>query len=186
MHVHGALFALINIVLRLVILRVPGARARGLVAALGLGGLLMPTGILAEVYLGLPPVLVILGGLSLFASVALAGVALPSLLPACRCRPRARRRGPRRARRAPARQQRVSGTCRGDRRKKAAAPLRSWRAARGLSGPAPVAKGWAFARRVGNCTDGVREGTCRPTSTGPRVARDRAGNAVLSQESQQI
>lgn len=72
-HVHGALFALINIVLGVVIPRLaPGAR-RG-VAALGLGGLLMPTGILAEVYLGAPPILVLVGALAIFASVTWAGV----------------------------------------------------------------------------------------------------------------
>ena len=75
-HVHGVLFALINIVLGLVIPRLPDARARGRVAALGLAGLLMPAGILAEVYLGLPPALVIVGGVAIFASVALAGVSL--------------------------------------------------------------------------------------------------------------
>ena len=75
-HVHGALFALINIVMGLVIPRIPDARARGRVAALALAGLLMPTGILAEVYLGLSPILVIVGGIAIFLSVAWAGVAM--------------------------------------------------------------------------------------------------------------
>lgn len=73
-HVHGALFALINIVMGLVIPRIPDARARGRVAALALAGLLMPTGILAEVYFGLSPILVIVGGIAIFVSVAWAGV----------------------------------------------------------------------------------------------------------------
>ena len=73
-HVHGALFALINIVIGLVIPRIPDERARGRVAALALAGLLMPTGILAEVYLGLSPILVIVGGIAIFLSVAWAGV----------------------------------------------------------------------------------------------------------------
>ena len=72
-HVHGALFALINIVLGVVIPRLaPSARSG--VAALGLAGLLMPVGILAEVYLGAPPILVLVGGVAIFASVAWAGV----------------------------------------------------------------------------------------------------------------
>lgn len=75
-HVHGALFSLINIVLGLVIPRLPDERIRRRVAALGLAGLFMPAGILGEVYLGLPPIFVILGGISIFLSVALAGIAL--------------------------------------------------------------------------------------------------------------
>lgn len=72
-HVHGALFALINVVLGVVIPRLaPGARSG--VATLGLAGLLMPAGILAEVYFGAPPFLVLVGGVAIFASVAWAGV----------------------------------------------------------------------------------------------------------------
>lgn len=74
-HVHGALFALINIVLGVVVPRLPGARTRSGVAALGLVGLLMPTGILAEVYFGAPPVLVLVGGVAIFVAMAWAGVA---------------------------------------------------------------------------------------------------------------
>lgn len=74
-HVHGALFALINIVLGVVIPRLPGERTRKGVAWLGLIGLLMPTGILAEVYFGAPPVLVLVGGVSIFVGMAWAGVA---------------------------------------------------------------------------------------------------------------
>ena len=74
-HVHGALFALLNLALGFVLARLAdaGDRARVAAAALGLGGLLMPLGILGEVYLGLPPVLVLLGAVSMTASVALAG-----------------------------------------------------------------------------------------------------------------
>lgn len=73
-HVHGALFALINIVLGVVIPRLaPSSRAG--VATLGLVGLLMPVGILLEVYLGMPPYLVLVGAASILASVAWAGVA---------------------------------------------------------------------------------------------------------------
>lgn len=74
-HVHGALFALINIVLGVVVPRLPGERTRWGVATLGLLGLLMPTGILAEVYFGAPPLLVLVGGVAIFAAMAWAGVA---------------------------------------------------------------------------------------------------------------
>jgi hypothetical protein len=74
-HVHGALFALINIVLGVVIPRLPDVGTRKGVAILGLVGLLMPTGILAEVYLGAPPILVLVGGIAIFVAMAWAGVA---------------------------------------------------------------------------------------------------------------
>ena len=49
-------------------------RARSVAAGLGLAGLLMPLGILGEVYLGLSPIFVLLGALSMTASVSLSGV----------------------------------------------------------------------------------------------------------------
>ena len=49
-HVHGNLFALLNVGLGFVLARVRGfERAREIAAGLGLAGLLMPTGILMEV-----------------------------------------------------------------------------------------------------------------------------------------
>lgn len=74
-HVHGALFALLNLALGFVLVHLEAApeRARSVGAALGLGGLLMPVGILGEVYLGLPPLLVLVGALSMTASVTLVG-----------------------------------------------------------------------------------------------------------------
>jgi hypothetical protein len=75
-HVHGALFSLLNLALGFVLARLgtaPKAQAQA-AAVLGLLGLLMPTGILAEVYLGLSPVLVLVGALCMTASVVLAGV----------------------------------------------------------------------------------------------------------------
>lgn len=75
-HVHGNLFALLNVALGFVLARLAWAseRARNAVAALGLAGLLMPLGILGEVYLGLSPVFVLLGALAMTSSVALSGV----------------------------------------------------------------------------------------------------------------
>ncbi len=75
-HVHGALFAVLNLALGFVLVRLTLAsnRARGAAAWLGLGGFLMPFGILGEVYLGLTPIFVLLGAVSMTASVTIAGV----------------------------------------------------------------------------------------------------------------
>ncbi len=75
-HVHGALFAFLNVGLGFILARLASAsdRVRMAAAALGLAGLLMPIGILSEVYLGLPPILVLLGAMAMTFSVALAGV----------------------------------------------------------------------------------------------------------------
>ena len=48
--------------------------ARKVTAALGLAGLLMPVGILGELYLGLSPVFVLLGAVAMTASVVLSGI----------------------------------------------------------------------------------------------------------------
>lgn len=74
-HVHGALFSLLNLALGFVLARLATAqdRARSTAAALGLAGLLMPLGILGEVYLGLSPVFVLVGALSMTVAVGLTG-----------------------------------------------------------------------------------------------------------------
>lgn len=70
-HVHGNLFALINIAIGLVLHHypVPEATARR-ISWLGLAGLLMPLGIMSEVLFGLPPILVIVGGISMVVCMA--------------------------------------------------------------------------------------------------------------------
>lgn len=75
-HVHGNLFGFLNLVLAFVLARLTAAsdRARTAVALLGLTGLLMPLGILGELYLGLPPAFVLVGALSMTAAVLLGGV----------------------------------------------------------------------------------------------------------------
>lgn len=75
-HVHGNLFALLNVALGFVLARLASAsgRARAAAAGLGLAGLLMPVGILGELYLGLPPVLVLIGAVAMTAAVALTGI----------------------------------------------------------------------------------------------------------------
>lgn len=75
-HVHGNLFALLNIALGFVLVRLGSApdRARSIAAWLGLAGLLMPIGILGEVYLGLSPIFVLIGATAMTASVVVSGV----------------------------------------------------------------------------------------------------------------
>ena len=75
-HVHGNLFALLNLALGFVLARLGGASdgARKATAGLGLAGLLMPVGILGELYLGLSPVFVLLGAVAMTASVVMSGV----------------------------------------------------------------------------------------------------------------
>lgn len=70
-HVHGNLFALINIAVGLVLTRfaLPEATGRW-ISWLGIAGLAMPLGILSEVLFSVPPVLVIVGGISMVACMA--------------------------------------------------------------------------------------------------------------------
>ena len=74
-HVHGNLFATLNVVVGLFLTRSTTAEgARRWVAILLLVGLLMPVGTLAEVLLGVPPILVLVGALSITVGTAWAGV----------------------------------------------------------------------------------------------------------------
>ncbi len=75
-HVHGALFSLLNVVLGSVVAQLHvRERFRAAIAGLGLAGLLMPLGIVAELLLGAPPYLVLVGALSILVSFSWAGVA---------------------------------------------------------------------------------------------------------------
>ncbi len=82
-HVHGNLFSLLNIVFGLVLLklRIPDGLAKW-ASWLALGGLLMPLGILSEVYLGLAPFLVIVGGISIFAATVTLAIGVGKAEPA--------------------------------------------------------------------------------------------------------
>jgi len=75
-HVHGNLFAFLNIVIGYLLLhfqtKLSNTQA---ISWLALAGLLMPLGILSEVYFGLPPVLVLVGAMTMTASVMWLGVA---------------------------------------------------------------------------------------------------------------
>lgn len=75
-HVHGNLFAFINVVVGYLLLRLPvGEFATKGISWLALAGMLMPLGILAEVLFGLPPLLVIVGGVSMVGAMVWFGVA---------------------------------------------------------------------------------------------------------------
>jgi len=79
-HVHGNLFAFINIVVGYLLLRLPLREATAKwVSWLALADMLMPVGILAEVLAGAPPLFVLLGGVSMVAALLLMGVAVARL-----------------------------------------------------------------------------------------------------------
>jgi hypothetical protein len=73
-HVHGNLFALLNVLIGYLLLRLPVQGVSGRwISTLALAGMLMPLGILSEVLFGLPPLLVIVGGVSMVVAVAWLG-----------------------------------------------------------------------------------------------------------------
>jgi len=76
-HVHGNLFSFLNIVFGFLLVKLPVKEAQAKwISWLALAGLLMPLGILGEVYLGLPFYFVLVGGLSILAATILLGVAV--------------------------------------------------------------------------------------------------------------
>lgn len=76
-HVHGNLFSLLNIVFGFLLVKLPVVESLAKWASrFALGGLLMPLGILGEVYLGLPFYSVLLGGLSMFIATIVLGMAV--------------------------------------------------------------------------------------------------------------
>lgn len=74
-HVHGNLFAFLNILMGYLLMHFKDKIQHSKVISwLALSGLLMPVGILAEVYLGLPPYLVLLGAVTMTVSVVWMGI----------------------------------------------------------------------------------------------------------------
>ena len=74
-HVHGNLFAFLNILIGYLLMRFESQLANvKTISWLALAGLLMPIGILSEVYFGLPPALVLVGAIAMTASVVWMGV----------------------------------------------------------------------------------------------------------------
>ena len=76
-HVHGNLFAFLNVTIGYLLIRLPVASASARwVSRLSLLGMLMPIGILAELLFGAPPAFVLLGGVSMVFAVAWLGIAV--------------------------------------------------------------------------------------------------------------
>jgi hypothetical protein len=74
-HVHGNLFAFLNILIGYLLLRFNDAlRNVKTISWLALTGLLMPLGILSEVSFGLPPFFVLIGAISMTISVVWLGI----------------------------------------------------------------------------------------------------------------
>jgi len=81
-HVHGNLFAFINIVVGYLLLRLPiDATPAKWISRLSLTGMLMPIGILSEVIFGLPPLLVLIGGISIVIAMFWFGLAVIKMSP---------------------------------------------------------------------------------------------------------
>ncbi|MBK7059320.1 MAG: hypothetical protein IPH51_01855 [Rubrivivax sp.] len=75
-HVHGNLFAFINIVVGYLLMRLPiSAFSAKAISWLTLVGMLMPLGILSEVAFGVPPALVLIGGIAMVMAMVWFGVA---------------------------------------------------------------------------------------------------------------
>lgn len=74
-HVHGNLFAFLNILIGFLLLHFKDKlKNTKVISRLGLIGLLMPIGILTEVYFGIPPILVLIGAVSMTVSVVWLGI----------------------------------------------------------------------------------------------------------------
>lgn len=75
-HVHGNLFAFLNIMMGYLLLHFKTQLKHSkAISWLALTGLLMPVGILGELYLGLSPVFVLTGAMAMTASVVWMGLA---------------------------------------------------------------------------------------------------------------
>ena len=81
-HVHGNLFAFLNILIGYLLLhfrdKLSSVKA---ISWLALTGLLMPIGILSEVYFGLPPIFVLIGAIAMTASVIWLGISFYKMRP---------------------------------------------------------------------------------------------------------
>ncbi len=76
-HVHGNLFALVNILVGYLILKLPIDRTSAKwVSWLAFAGMLMPLGILAELVFGAPPYFVLLGAIFIVVAMGWLGVAV--------------------------------------------------------------------------------------------------------------
>jgi hypothetical protein len=74
-HVHGNLFAFLNIVFGYLLLKLPlNLKTAKIISYLTLVGILMPLGILGELYLGLPPIFVLIGAASIVTATLIFGI----------------------------------------------------------------------------------------------------------------
>ena len=74
-HVHGNLFSVLNVIIGFLLLHFHGKLNHSkAISWLAMAGLLMPIGILAEVYVGAPPALVLVGAIAMTASVIWLGI----------------------------------------------------------------------------------------------------------------
>jgi hypothetical protein len=79
-HVHGNLFAFLNILMGfLLVFFQDKLKHQKAISSLAMFGLLMPIGILTEIYFGLPPYLVLLGAISMTSSVFWLGISFYTL-----------------------------------------------------------------------------------------------------------
>jgi hypothetical protein len=79
-HVHGNLFAFLNIMMGYLLMHFKEKiRNTKAISWLALTGLLMPIGILAELYLGMSPLLVLIGAIAMTASVIWMGISFLNL-----------------------------------------------------------------------------------------------------------
>lgn len=79
-HVHGNLFAFLNILMGYLLFHFNGRLKNvKIISWLALIGILMPLGILAEIYLGMSPVFVLIGAISMTTSVLWLGFAFFNL-----------------------------------------------------------------------------------------------------------
>jgi len=76
-HAHGNLFAFLNIVIGYLLMNLPLSLSDARwISRLALTGMLMPIGILSEVFFGVPPFLVIIGGIAIVLSAGWFGIAV--------------------------------------------------------------------------------------------------------------
>lgn len=81
-HVHGNLFAFLNIVIGYILYQFRDRLSKAnLISWLALGGMLMPLGILAEIYLGASPIFVLLGAISIVIAVVWLGLCFIQMQP---------------------------------------------------------------------------------------------------------
>jgi len=76
-HVHGNLFALLNIILGYLLLKLEiSEKSKKWISILLLVAILMPLGIVAELVFGAPPIFVLVGAISAVVAVAWFGISL--------------------------------------------------------------------------------------------------------------